>query len=225
MQPNTSDESNDLSQDIMARDEPESQRAGEATPHFNGQARALCEAFGRAVDLRDGHRIGHSRDASYYACLIAQETGLPPLEVEQIELAALLNGIGKLSVPDTLLNKREALSQQELNAVRDAIIEGALLVRAVPGFEGVADLVRHQGERWDGSGSPDGLQGEEIPLGARILAVALRFAAMTRPRADRPAMSVVSGALEFLAYEAGLALDPAVVRTFLSLMGREYSDE
>jgi HD-GYP domain-containing protein (c-di-GMP phosphodiesterase class II) len=235
MQPNPSNESKDLTEDaedIMARAEPESQSADpdtalrDATPsQFSAQARVLCEAFGRAVDLRDGHRIGHSRDAAYYACLVAQEMDLPIAEVEQIEMAALLNGIGKLSVPDTLLNKRGALSQHELNEVRDAIIAGASLVRAVPGFENVAELVRHQGERWDGTGSPDGLLKEEIPLGARILAVALRFAAMTRPRADRPALSVVSGALEFLAYEAGIALDPTVVRTFLSLMGREYSNE
>jgi HD-GYP domain-containing protein (c-di-GMP phosphodiesterase class II) len=105
------------------------------------------------------------------------------------------------------------------------LISGASLVREIPGFEIIADVVRHQGERWDGTGSPDGLLHDEIPLGARILAVALRFAAMTRPRADRPALSVVGGALEFLAYEAGIALDPAVVRTFLGLMGREYSDE
>jgi HD-GYP domain-containing protein (c-di-GMP phosphodiesterase class II) len=229
MQSNPPDDSNDVAkdtEDIMARHDPDDQRPeSNVTSPFNGQARALCETFGRAVDLRDGHRIGHSRDAAYYACLIAQELGLSSLEIEQIELAALLNGIGKLSVSDSLLNKRGALSQQELNEVRDAIIEGALLIRAVPGFEGVSDLVRHQGERWDGSGSPDGLVGEDIPIGARILAVALRFAAMTRPRADRPAMSVVGGALEFLAYEAGIALDPAVVRTFLSLMGREYSNE
>jgi HD-GYP domain-containing protein (c-di-GMP phosphodiesterase class II) len=90
----------------------------------------------------------------------------------------------------------------------------------VDGLQEIALMVRHQGERYDGGGYPDGLNGEAIPLGARILAVALRFSAMTKPRAHRRAMSVVGGALEALAQEAGASLDPRVVNAFLATMGR-----
>jgi HD-GYP domain-containing protein (c-di-GMP phosphodiesterase class II) len=222
------DKSSDQSQDQpqnQAQSQPQDIMARPASPVISEQARALCDAFSRAVDMSDGHRDGHSRDASYYARLIASEYNLSDHEVDSIELAALMHGIGKLTLPDTLLHKSTPLTPAELGQVHDALISGASLVREVPGFETIAEIVCHQGERWDGTGSPDGLLHEEIPLGARILAVALRFAAMTRPRADRPALSVVGGALEFLAYEAGIALDPKVVRTFLGLMGREYSDE
>ena len=184
--------------------------------------RQLCEVFGRAADARDGRREGHSRDAAMYAALIAREMQLSPRESEDIEWAALLHGIGKIAVPDAILQKPTPLTHDELALVREAAAAGAAWLMEVVDLKPVALLVRHQGERWDGEGFPDGQRGEEIPLGARVLAVALRFAALTRPRADRPALSVVSGAVEFVAYEAGSALDPAVVRAFLAAIGREY---
>jgi HD-GYP domain-containing protein (c-di-GMP phosphodiesterase class II) len=184
--------------------------------------RQLCEVFGRAADARDGRREGHARDAAFYAGLIAREMELTPREVEHIEWAALLHGIGKIAVPDTILQKPTPLTHAELERVREAAVEGAAWLDEIEDLKPVALLVRHQNERWDGAGYPDALSGEFIPLGARVIATALRFAALTRPRADRPAMSVVSGAVEFVAYEAGGALDPSVVRAFLGALGREY---
>jgi HD-GYP domain-containing protein (c-di-GMP phosphodiesterase class II) len=188
------------------------------------QLREMCEVFGMACDAREGRR-GHARDAAFYAGMIARELDLNNHEIEHLELAALLHGLGKVSLPDDLLHKNSAYEPQELERVRNATVAGADWLATVEGLEDVAELVRYQGERWDGKGYPEGLAGEMIPLGARILGVALRFAAMTRPRSDRAALSVVGGALEFLAYEAGGAVDPFIVRTFLSAMGREYSDD
>ena len=213
----------DNPEDIMARSLPARHgvvHVGETSPLHQ-----LCEAFGRAVDARDGLREGHAHDAAYYAGLLAREFDLSDDQVKQIEYAALLHGIGKISLPDAILQKSIPLTTGEMEQVHDSVVTGSSWLRDVEGFEVIADLVRHQGERWDGTGYPDNLSAEAIPFGARILAVALRFAAMIRPRADRPALSVVSGALEFVAYDAGLALDPTVVRAFLVLMGREYSSE
>lgn len=187
--------------------------------------RQLCEAFGQAGDARDGRREGHARDAAFYAGLIAREMHCTPEEVEDIELAALVHGIGKIAIPDAIIQKNTPLEPYELRTVRRATASGARWLQGADGFESVAEYVRHQGERWDGSGYPDQLAGEDIPLGARILSVALCFTAMIRPRADRPAMSVVNGALEFLAYDAGLSLDPKVVRAFLAAMGRELQGD
>lgn len=200
---------------------PQAEASSETLAPDSKALHALCEVVGRACDVRDGRRDGHARDAAFYARLIAEELKLSPRETERIELAALLHGLGKIMVPDEVLRKSTPLSPEELEVVRNATVEGSSWLYDVDGFEDIAAIIRHQGERWDGSGFPDALEGEAIPLGARILAVALRFAAMIRPRADRPALSVVSGALEFLAYEAGLALDPHVVRAFLAAMGRE----
>ncbi|HEX8834711.1 MAG TPA: HD domain-containing phosphohydrolase [Abditibacteriaceae bacterium] len=182
--------------------------------------RNLGEALANAIDQKDVHRTGHSTGVSYYSSITARSLGLPAHEVERIEFAALLHAIGKITVPDAILLKESALSRDELDVIRNAVVTGAEWLCEVDGLAEVAAMVRHQGERFDGSGFPDGLSGEDIPIGARILAVALRFAAMTQPRADRRAMSVVGGALEALAADSGKSLDPRVVNAFLAAMGR-----
>jgi HD-GYP domain-containing protein (c-di-GMP phosphodiesterase class II) len=148
--------------------------------------------------------------------------GLSDSEIERVEFAGLLHDIGKIGVPDTILQKDEALTETEIEVIRASALAGAEWLAAIEGLDEVATMVRHQSERYDGTGYPDRLSGEAIPLGSRILAVAIRFSAMTKPRADRRALSVVGGALEFLAYQAGSALDPRVVKTFLAAMGRRY---
>ncbi|MDF2439555.1 MAG: hypothetical protein JWN98_539 [Abditibacteriota bacterium] len=190
---------------------------------FGRSYRELAEVCASAIDGRDAKRAGHSGAVAYYCGLIARSLGIDEPEAERIEFAGLLHDIGKVAVPDAILQKNAPLTLEELDAVRSSTITGADWLRRVEGLESVAAIVRHQAERWDGSGFPEGLNGEEIPVGARILAVALRFSAMTKPRADRAAMSVVSGAFEALVAEAGAALDPRVVEAFLNVMGRSMS--
>jgi HD-GYP domain-containing protein (c-di-GMP phosphodiesterase class II) len=182
--------------------------------------RELAEVTANAIDNRDARRVGHSGAVAYYCGLIAAGMGLPETEIELIEFAGLLHDIGKVAVPDAILQKTAPLTLEELETVRSSTISGAQWISNVEGLSAVSAIVRHQNERFDGSGFPDGLKGDEIPIGARILAVALRFAAMTKPRADRGAMSVVSGAFEVLASEAGRSLDREVVQAFLASMGR-----
>lgn len=182
--------------------------------------RTLGTVFANAIDAKDQHRIGHSRDAAYYAAVIARGLHLPEYEIERVEFAGLLHDIGKIAVPDAILKKKTAVTYDELEVIRQSTVNGSDWIAQVDGLHEVALMIRHQNERYDGGGYPDGLSGQAIPLGSRILAVATRFSAMTKPRGDRRALSVVGGALEALASESGTSLDPRVVSTFLTAMGR-----
>lgn len=180
----------------------------------------IGEAVGRAVDGREAHREGFSDAVSFYSGLIAREIGLSQGEIERIEYAGLWHGIGRLSVPEAVLESQQ-LSESDLETVRAAPVWGAQQLAGIEGLEEIAATIRHQNERYDGSGAPDGLAGENIPLGARILAVATRFAAMTNRRRDRAPLSVVGGAMDELAQDAGGALDPQIVQAFVAAMGRK----
>lgn len=184
--------------------------------------RELAELLATTAERREPDRSGHTQAMAYYAGLIARALGLSPLESERVEFAALLHEVGKMAVPDTILQKQSSLTPDEREGVRNAVISGADWLANIEGLQEIAHMVRHQHERFDGGGVPDGLAGEAIPLGARILAVAMRFTAMTQPRAGRRPMSVVGGALESLTDEAGNALDPETVRAFLGAMGRSF---
>ena len=186
---------------------------------MNASLHGLAEAVADSIDEREPHREGRSRAVAYYAALIARELGLDEGEVAQIEFAALWHSMGRLSVPEEVLNK-ESLSDEELSKVRASSDWGAHKLQGVDGMHPIALAVRHQNERYDGAGLPDGLCAEDIPIGARVIAVASRFAAMTGRRADRGPLSVVGGAMEDVAAASGNALDPEVVAAFLRAMGR-----
>ncbi len=187
---------------------------------MNASLHGLAEAVADALDEREPHREGRSRAVAYYAALIAREMGLSEGEVAQIEFAALWHALGRLSVPESVLNADSALSEEQLALVRASSGWGARKLQGVDGMLPIALAVRHQNERYDGGGTPDALAGLDIPIGARVLAVAARFAAMTGRRADRGPLSVVGGAMEDVAAAAGSALDPEVVGAFLRAMGR-----
>ena len=183
----------------------------------------LAGAMAAAIDGREAHREGYSNAVAYYAGLIGREMNLNEGDRERIEFAALWHGLGRLSVPDAILQKDAPLSPEELDQVRGAAQWGADKLSDVEGLEKVAAIVRHQNEHFDGSGAPDALSGHTIPVGSRVLAVAARFAAMTTARADRAPLSVVGGAMDSLAESAGKALDPDVVKAFFNAMGRAAS--
>lgn len=182
--------------------------------------RELAELLASTGERREPNRAGHAQAMAFYAGLIARQLHLSTAECQRVEFAALLHEVGKWGVSDAILQKEGKLSSEELDTVRVAVAGGADWLDEVEGLSEIAPMVRHQHERFDGKGTPDGLSGEAIPLGARILAVASRFTAMTQPRADRGPMSVVGGAFDSLAEESGEALDPQVVQAFLEVMGR-----
>ena len=183
----------------------------------------LSQAMAASIDGREAHREGYSTAVAYYAGLIGREMNLSDADLERIEFAALWHGLGRLSVPDAILQKDAPLSPAELEQVRAAAAWGADKLEKVGGLEKIAAIMRHQNEHFDGSGAPAGLQAHAIPVGSRVIAVAARFAAMTMARADRAPLSVVGGAMDSVAGSAGQALDPDVVKAFLNAMGRASS--
>ncbi len=178
------------------------------------QAKAL-EQLGRALEATDPHTHGHSRRVARHSWMIARQMGLRSEAVARIRTAAALHDVGKIETPTSVLRKRGPLTDDEFDVIKRHPVDGARMV-AVLSDEELTSIVRHHHERLDGTGYPSGLSGEEIPLGARIIAVADTFDAITSARPYRPAGSHKK-AIDILKYEAGTQLDPSVVRAFCGL--------
>lgn len=186
------------------------------------QTREALFALARVLDERDENTSQHSEQVADHAGTIARALGLGPEDVEVIMRAAALHDIGKVGMRNDILFKPGALSREEHElAKRHAIIGGELLEK-FPLFDKGAVYVRHHHERWDGMGYPDGLGGESIPLGARILAVADAYQAMTELRPYRQPLSQ-EVAVERLLEGAGTQFDPHVVEAFLRGKGWDVS--
>jgi diguanylate cyclase (GGDEF)-like protein len=155
----------------------------------------------------------HLHDVAELVRVVAAEMGLDGEDLEQVVRAAELHDVGKVAVPDAILSKPGPLSEAEWGFMREHTIVGDRILSAAPALEGAAKLVRASHERYDGRGYPDQLMGEEIPLGARIIAVCDAFHAMTSDRPYRPAVPVQE-ALEELRRCASQQFDPAVVHAF-----------
>jgi hypothetical protein len=169
-------------------------------------------ALSRLIESRDAYLHGHSRRVARHAVRIARKMGLSPQEVARIRTAAEIHDVGKLYTPRAILNNAGSLTYGELALIRLHASDGARMAGTVGGPQ-IAALVLHHHERVDGGGYPDGLAGSAIPLGARIIAVADTFDAITSDRAYRPASSQ-KRALEVLSAEAGEQLDASVVLAF-----------
>jgi two-component system cell cycle response regulator len=141
---------------------------------------------------------------------LALEMGLDTSEAHEVGLAGRLYDIGKIAVPDAILSKPGPLTDEESRVVRKHTVVGAMVISRIPALRALAPQVRAHHERWDGSGYPDGLAGEKIPLIARILAVADAYLAMTSDRPYRPAMPV-DEALAEMDRESGRQFDPTIV--------------
>lgn len=173
-------------------------------------------ALGTALDLRDGQTGGHSRRVCRYSLEIANRMGCPEAQLETLRRGALLHDIGKLAVPDAILLKPGKLDSQEWNIMRSHVQIGYDLLRRIPFLRDAAELVLSHHERYDGSGYPRGLRGEQIPLNARIFAVADAFDAMTTPRPYQPTRPIPR-ATEEIAAQVGRQFDPRVVQAFLDV--------
>jgi putative nucleotidyltransferase with HDIG domain len=184
---------------------------------LNGPREAV-EALAVALTERDRYTGEHSEAVIAMSAAVARNLGLRETEVERIRAAALLHDIGKVAIPDEILNKRGPLSEKEWTLMREHPVIGERILSVVPGMSGVARIVRHEHERWDGSGYPDGLVGEEIPLGSRIIIVADTYHAITSDRPYREARSH-SEAIEELTRCAGTQFDPTVTA---ALVGHLY---
>jgi diguanylate cyclase (GGDEF)-like protein/PAS domain S-box-containing protein len=174
----------------------------------------MLTALVSAVDNKDRYTRRHSEDVLMYCLEIAEELGMGEAAKQRLGIAALLHDVGKIGVPDHILRKPGKLTEDEFEAVRQHPTIGAVIVGAVPGLADTLDAVRHHHERWDGGGYPSGLNGQEIPLTARVMAVADAFSAMTTHRPYRKGMPEEK-ALAILAEGSGTQWDPACVQAFL----------
>jgi two-component system cell cycle response regulator len=170
------------------------------------------------VECRPGGAHVSVRSVAAEAVAVGRRLGMEIGELDVLVRAAELQDIGKLAIPDRILNKTEPLTEDEWDVIRRHPIVGERILGAAPALEPVARLVRSCSERFDGSGYPDGLKGAEIPIGARVIAVCVAFDAMTSARPYRAAMSV-SEAVGELFRASGTQFDPAVVATFCATTG------
>jgi diguanylate cyclase (GGDEF)-like protein/putative nucleotidyltransferase with HDIG domain len=178
---------------------------------------ATIEALARAIDAKDQTAQMHIRRVQVYAAGLARAAGLGEEEIQGVKTAALLHDIGKLAVPEHILSKPGPLTQEEFQKIRIHPQIGAEIIAAVAFPYPVAPLILSHHERWDGKGYPQGLVGEDIPIGARILTVVDYYDAVTTERPYHKALSIES-AVGLLKHEAGRALDPKLVPLFVELL-------
>jgi len=178
---------------------------------------ATIEALARAIDAKDQNTQTHIRRVQTYAARMAKAVGLSTSEIQCVKTAALLHDIGKLAVPEHILSKPGPLTQEEFQKIRIHPEVGAEIIAAVPFPYPVAPIILSHHERWDGKGYPQGLKGEQIPIGARILTIVDYFDAITTERPYHKALPQDS-AVALLRHESGLALDPTLVRVFVDLL-------
>ncbi|WP_394522900.1 HD-GYP domain-containing protein [Lacrimispora sp. JR3] len=169
----------------------------------------IIECIVSALDAKDPYTAGHSQRVSDMALTLSARLGLPQDEVEKIHIAAHLHDIGKIGVPDAVLNKPDRLSREEWNAMKKHPRIGADILSKSRHLNELKDIVLYHHERYDGKGYPEGLKGKEIPMGARIIAICDSIDAMTSDRGYRTAYS-----LEYCYKEIkdnlGLMYDPEI---------------
>jgi putative nucleotidyltransferase with HDIG domain len=175
------------------------------------------------IEAKDAYTRGHTERVASYANAVASRMNLGEDERRRIVFGALLHDIGKVGVLENILHKDGALDSDEWEHLQEHPVVGARIVEKMEFLTGVSEIVRHHHESWDGRGYPDGIKGEDIPLGARIVTVADSFDAMTTDRSYRRALSV-DEAVSRLEAAAGIQFDPWVVKIFVSYVRGKGTD-
>ena len=179
---------------------------------------ATMESLSATVDARDSYTAGHSRRVQRLALAIGRELDLSQAELDLLGHAALFHDIGKLAIPDAILMKPAHLDTEEWRLMRQHADEGARIIDRLGFLADAVPAIRHHHERYDGSGYPDGLAGEEIPLGARIIHVADALDSMLTSRIYRPAMTEDEALAELGDGEGG-QFCPRCVRALQQALG------
>lgn len=174
-------------------------------------------ALTSVLDLRDGEMYGHARRVLGYCQALGKRLGLDPEKMTILSWGALLHDIGKLGIPDSILYKPGPLTEEEWQQMRQHVIIGQQFVQSIPFLSGTANLVRHHHERFDGKGYPDGLAGDDIPLEARIFAVADTLDSLTSVRPYREEPMTMEEALDIIKQERGKQFCPLVVDALLTI--------
>ncbi len=171
-------------------------------------------AISSALEAKDSYTYGHSYRVTYYSVKIGEMIGIDPQQLSLLEFAGLLHDIGKIGVPEIILNKPGRLTDEEYSIICRHPARGGQILSRLKNMQYVIECVIHHHERYDGKGHPDGLKGDRIPLGARILAVADSYDAMTSDRPYRKGMPHEK-AIEELKRCSGTQYDPSLVEAFL----------
>jgi HD-GYP domain-containing protein (c-di-GMP phosphodiesterase class II) len=181
------------------------------------EARKTFEQISRLLDERDHYTAVHSQQVAELSVQIATAMGLPHGEIDKVDIAARVHDIGKVAVPDSILLKPGPLSDAEWAVMKRHSVISAELIAGLEIYSPVVDAVRHEHERWDGSGYPDGLEGKQIPLTARIIAAADIYNALTTDRPYRRAFSA-ERTIEIIGGMRGTDIDPEVADALLRVI-------
>lgn len=195
----------------------EALRAAEAERRLAETLQASVGSLAALLDLRDGYTGRHSSTVVELCEQVARRVGVTGAELDHLRIAAHLHDLGKIGVPDQILHKPGPLDDAEWSIMREHPVWGARALEAIPEFRQAAHAVRHHHERWDGTGYPDGLAGEAIPIGARVIAVCDAYEAMTSHRPYRPALAEPL-ARERVVAGTGSHFDPAVTWALLDAL-------
>jgi putative two-component system response regulator len=184
------------------------------------RAAQIVAALSNAVEAKDANLLHHCRWLARHAARVAVNVGLRGEELEAVAYGALLHDVGKIGVPGYLLRKEGPLSEDEWRLMRQHPEIGERICRPLSASRGMVPVIRHHHERFDGRGYPDGLRGEQIPLGARIVAIADAYEAIVHGRPYQPAKSHAE-ALDELERLSGRQFDPGLVPIFLDELERD----
>ena len=183
----------------------------------------IVAALAQALEERDQYTAEHSESVVDLTARVAEAMGLAEDEIKEVRKAALLHDIGKVGIPNEILHKNGPLDAREWKIMRQHPIIGERIMRAMPGMGSIARAVRHEHERWDGGGYPDGLVGKAIPLAARIILACDAYHAMVSDRPYRKAMAHHDAMAE-LTENAGTQFDPEVIQALVGyLVGRRQA--
>lgn len=181
---------------------------------------SMVMALAAAIEAKDAYTHGHSQKVMEYAVKIGRELKLRDNEVQTLRYAGLLHDIGKIGIKDFILSKQGTLTKEEIQELRNHPMYGALIMEQVDFLKDIAPLTLYHHERYDGSGYPLGLKGKDIPMGARILAVADTYDSMIADRPYRKALPF-DHVVKEMKKVAGSQLDPQVVEIFLNVLKKE----
>jgi putative nucleotidyltransferase with HDIG domain len=181
------------------------------------------EALGDALDLKDAETEGHSKRVTAFTIAMARKMGMSGEKIRVIARGAFLHDIGKMAIPDAILRKPGALVETEVMIMREHCARGYHMLKKIPFLADAAEIVYSHQEKYDGSGYPRGLVGDEIPIGARLFAVADTLDAITSDRPYRAAQTVEAARGEIRRF-SGTQFDPKVVEIFLSMPESIWED-
>lgn len=201
--------------------EEKSKELREALVNLKISERSSLEALVIALDAREHETYAHSFRVRAYTSCLAEQVRYPLDLLAELECAALLHDVGKIVVPDSILLKPGRLTEEEFERCKTHAVTGARILGSIPSLRGVASIVMHHHERWDGNGYPDRLAGTNIPLGARLFAIADTLDALLSDRCYRPATSFTSAKNEIVRC-SGTQFDPGAVAAFLSIPEEQW---